>query len=253
MHLAKLSLLMVLSVVCSKALSKGISLSFSCLCFDHFLHLVRLTWKCTRSGVIRTNCMDCLDRTNVVLSACGQRALEKQLQEEGYIVDFRTDVTTKWFNVLWADNGDAISRQYSSTAALKGDYTRTRRRNYGGAIKDLTLTLSRFFNNVISDYFAQATIDFLLGNVNAQVFEEFETDMRSRDPGVSMQKMRVNAVETSSKIVIADQREDLIGAWTVLTPHEQNTVKTFPFKEIVLLITDVALYRVDFDFNIDKV
>ena len=206
-----------------------------------------------QSGVLRTNCMDCLDRTNVVQSACGQGALEKQLQEEGVVVNLRTDVSTQWFNALWADNGDAISRQYSSTAALKGDYTRTRRRNYRGAINDLGLTLSRYFNNVISDYFSQAAIDYLLGNVNARVFEEFETDMMSRDPGFSMQKVRANAIETSSKIVIADQSEDLIGGWTLLSPREQNTVRTFPLEETILLVTDTALYRVSFDFNIEKV
>lgn len=206
-----------------------------------------------QSGVLRTNCMDCLDRTNVVQSACGQRALEKQLQEEGVIVDLRTDLTTQWFNTLWADNGDSISKQYSSTAALKGDYTRTRQRNYRGAINDLGLTLSRYFNNIISDYFSQAAIDYLLGNVNAQVFEEFETDMMSGDPGLSMQKVRANAIETSSKIVVADQSEDLIEGWTLLSPREQNTVKTFPFEETVLLLTDKALYRVSFDFSIEKV
>ena len=206
-----------------------------------------------QTGVLRTNCMDCLDRTNVVQSACGQRALERQLQEEGVVVDLRTDVTTQWFNSVWADNGDAISRQYSSTAALKGDYTRTRHRNYRGAINDLGLTLSRYFNNVISDYFSQAAIDYLLGNVNAQVFEEFEIDMMSRDPSLSMQNLRANAIETSSKIVIEDPSEDLVGGWTLLSPREQNTVKTLPFVEKVLLITDLALYRVSFDFNLDKV
>ena len=206
-----------------------------------------------QSGIFRINCMDCLDRTNVVQSACGQRVLEKQLQKEGVVVDLCTDVTTKWFNALWADNGDAISRQYSSTAALKGDYTRTRQRNYRGAINDLRLTLSRYFNNVISDYFSQAAIDYLLGEVNAQIFEEFETDMMSQDPGVSLQKVRANAIETSFKIVIADKSEDLIGGWTLLSPREQNTVKTFPLEEVVLLVTDMALYRVEFDFNIGKV
>lgn len=37
-----------------------------------------------QSGVLRTNCMDCLDRTNVVQSACGRRALELQLKEVSY-------------------------------------------------------------------------------------------------------------------------------------------------------------------------
>jgi hypothetical protein len=34
-----------------------------------------------QSGILRTNCMDCLDRTNVVQSACGRRALELQLKD----------------------------------------------------------------------------------------------------------------------------------------------------------------------------
>lgn len=206
-----------------------------------------------QSGVLRTNCMDCLDRTNVVQSACGQRVLEKQLKEEGVEVDLQTDTTTQWFNTLWADNGDAISKQYSSTAALKGDYTRTRKRNYRGAINDFGLTLSRYFNNIVNDYFSQAAIDYLLGNVTSQVFEEFEADMMSGDPGMSMHKVRANAIDTSAKIVIADQHEDLVGGWTLLSPQEPNTVRTFPFEEVVLLVTNAALYAVRFDWNMEKV
>ena len=119
---------------------------------DEFGKTIELnaTIETTQSGILRTNCMDCLDRTNVVQSATGQRALEKQLKAEGIEVDLLTDTTTQWFNTLWADNGDAISRQYSSTAALKGDFTRTRRRNYRGAINDLGLTLSRYYNNIVN-------------------------------------------------------------------------------------------------------
>lgn len=119
---------------------------------DEFGETVEVDGKLLKkqSGVLRTNCMDCLDRTNVVQSACAQRALEKQLKEEGAEVDLSTDTSTQWFNTLWADNGDAISRQYANTAALKGDYTRTRRRNYRGAINDLGLTLSRYYNNIVN-------------------------------------------------------------------------------------------------------
>ena len=97
-------------------------------------------------GILRTNCMDCLDRTNVVQSACGRRALEMQLKEEGFDLSSQVDQTTEWFNTLWADNGDAISKQYASTAALKGDFTRTRKRNYKGALTDMGLSISRFYS-----------------------------------------------------------------------------------------------------------
>lgn len=206
-----------------------------------------------QSGILRTNCMDCLDRTNVAQSACAQIALQKQLREEGIEVDLQNDPSTEWFNVLWADNGDAISKQYSSTAALKGDYTRTRKRNYRGAINDFGLTLSRYFHNIVNDYFSQAAIDFLTGNVTSQVFEEFELNMMSSDPAISMEKLRANAIDTSSRIVVIDQDEDFIEGWTLLSPQQPNTLRTFPFEEIVLLLTNAALYAVRFDWNMEKV
>ncbi|KAI9721718.1 MAG: hypothetical protein M1812_002053 [Candelaria pacifica] len=206
-----------------------------------------------QAGILRTNCMDCLDRTNVVQSGCGRSALESQLKEEGFTIDLQLDKTTQWFNTLWADNGDSISKQYSSTAALKGDYTRTRQRNYKGAINDFGLTLSRYFNNIVNDYFSQAAIDYLLGNVTAQVFDEFEADMMSGDPAMSMRKVRQNAIDTSAKIVIADAKEELLGGWTLSCPHEQNTLRSFPFEECILILTDKALYACRFDWNLEKV
>jgi hypothetical protein len=207
----------------------------------------------SQSGILRTNCMDCLDRTNVVQSACGQRALEHQLAAEGVTLDIQADLTTQWFNSLWADNGDAISKQYSSTAALKGDYTRTRKRDYRGAINDFGLTLSRYFNNIVNDYFSQAAIDFLLGNVTDEVFEEFEANMMSGDPAMSMGRVRQNAIDTSAKIVIEDHTEELVSGWTLMAPRGSNTVRSFPFEEVVLLLTDAAIYSVRYDWNVEKV
>ncbi|KAI9802115.1 MAG: hypothetical protein M1833_002036 [Piccolia ochrophora] len=206
-----------------------------------------------QSGVLRTNCMDCLDRSNVVQSAVGRRMLEKQIKEEGFDLNLQIDTETQWFNTLWADNGDAISKQYSSTAALKGDFTRTRKRDYKGALNDFGLTLSRYFNNIVNDYFSQAAIDFLLGNVSEQVFEEFEANMMSGDPAMSMAKVRQNAIDTSTKMVIADQTEDLLGGWTFLSPATENTLRTLPFSEHILLLTTTALYRVVFDWALEKV
>jgi hypothetical protein len=89
-----------------------------------------------QTGILRTNCMDCLDRTNVAQSAFAQFILQEDLEDEGFEIDLFHDESTQWFNTLWADNGDAISRQYASTAALKGDFTRTRKRNYRGAVSN---------------------------------------------------------------------------------------------------------------------
>ncbi|OTB16670.1 hypothetical protein K445DRAFT_296703 [Daldinia sp. EC12] len=206
-----------------------------------------------QNGVLRTNCMDCLDRTNVCQSSFGKFMLDLQLKEEGFDMSVQADQENSWFNTLWADNGDAISKQYASTAAMKGDYTRTRKRDYRGMVNDLGLSLTRFYNGMVNDYFSQAAIDFFLGNVSSMVFEEFEATMMSKDPGVSMSKMREQAIETSQKIAIEDDKEDFIGGWTLLSPHVSDTLKALPFEEVVLLLTDTALYLCRFDWKLDKV
>ncbi|KAK7969144.1 hypothetical protein PG988_008217 [Apiospora saccharicola] len=206
-----------------------------------------------QKGVLRTNCMDCLDRTNVCQSSFGKYMLEQQFKAEGFDMGAQLDQQTSWFNTLWADNGDAISKQYASTAAMKGDYTRTRKRDYRGMVNDLGLSLTRFYNGMVNDYFSQAAIDFFLGNVTALVFEEFEATMMTKDPAVSMAKMRDQAIETSRKIVVEEDKEDFIGGWTVLSPHQPDSIKSLPFEEVVLLLTGTALYLCRFDWKLDKV
>jgi len=205
-----------------------------------------------QSGIIRTNCMDCLDRTNVAQSGFGQYLLQRDLASEGYTIDLLHDESTTWFNTLWADNGDAISRQYASTAALKGDFTRTRRRDYRGALNDFSLTLTRYYNNMVNDYFSQAVIDVLLGNTSWKVFEDFESMMMTADPGISIEKIRETAIENCAKQVIQDESEDLIHGWTMLTPSHENTLRTLPFEEAVVLLTDAALYCCKFDWTTEK-
>ena len=102
-----------------------------------------------QKGVLRTNCMDCLDRTNVCQSSFAKFMLDSQLKEQGFDMAAQHDQENAWFNTLWADNGDAVSKQYASTAAMKGDYTRTRKRDYRGALTDAGLSLTRFFNGYV--------------------------------------------------------------------------------------------------------
>ncbi|KAH7148891.1 SacI homology domain-containing protein [Dactylonectria macrodidyma] len=206
-----------------------------------------------QKGVLRTNCMDCLDRTNVCQSSFGKHMLEVQLKEEGIDMSAQVDQETSWFNTLWADNGDAVSKQYTSTAAMKGDYTRTRKRDYRGALNDLGLSVARFYSGMVNDYFSQAAIDFLLGNVSAKVFEEFESDMMTKDPAMSAVKMRQLAIELCQKRVVADEKEEFHGGWVLLSPNTPDTVKSFPLEEVVLLLTDAALYLCRFDWKSDKV
>lgn len=75
----------------------------------------------------------------------------------------------------------------------------------------------------------------------------------SGDPAVSMQKMRQQAIDMCQKLVVADEHEEFIGGWTLLTPQISNTIKSMPFEESVLLLTDSGLYCCRFDWNMEKV
>lgn len=106
---------------------------------------------------------------------------------------------------------------------------------------------------MVNDFFLQATIDFLLGNVTALVFEEFEANMMTKDPAVSVQKMRDQAIELCQKRVVSDDKEEFIGGWTFLSPAVIDSITASPFQEVVFLLTDTAMYLCRFDWNLDKV
>ncbi|KAK2609269.1 hypothetical protein QQS21_002204 [Conoideocrella luteorostrata] len=206
-----------------------------------------------QTGVVRTNCMDCLDRTNVCQSSFAKHMLDMQLKGDGVDMSAQLDQETRWFNTLWADNGDAVSKQYASTAAMKGDYTRTRKRDYRGALNDLGLSLARFYSGMVNDYFSQAAMDFVLGNVTENIFDEFESNMMTKDPAVSIANVRQQAVELCQKRVIADVSEEFHGGWALISPNTADVVKSWPMEEVVLLLTDAALYLCRLDCDMDKV
>jgi hypothetical protein len=128
-----------------------------------------------------------------------------------------------------------------------------RKRNYQGALNDFSLTLTRYYNNMVNDYFSQAVIDVLLGNLPWTAFEDFETTLKSQDPGISIHRVRENAIETCRKLVLQDDTEDLIHGWTMLAPSVENTLRTLPFQEAVVLLTDAAVYCCKFDWTTEKV
>lgn len=114
-----------------------------------------------QDGVFRVNCLDCLDRTNLIEQVICQRVLEhiiKNLQ-----VPLRMDEVTPKHNALWADNGDAISQIYTGTNALKLSFSRSGKMNIAGALSDVTKSVSRMYQNTFVDQKRQSTMDTLLG------------------------------------------------------------------------------------------
>ncbi|EJD05667.1 uncharacterized protein FOMMEDRAFT_139037 [Fomitiporia mediterranea MF3/22] len=209
-----------------------------------------------QKAVFRVNCIDCLDRTNVVQSAFARHLLDKQL---GAVALINTGVAGQSeidivFNDVWANNGDAISRAYAGTSALKGDYTRTGRRDITGMLNDGMNSLARMYTSTFSDWFSQAVIDFLLGNRTLSVFSEFLEKMQSTDPRerIRTELIRTEAIADSVSRVLSEG-ERLLSGWTLLSPAEINTRFSDKLEEKVLLLSVRALYVVSYDYALEKV
>lgn len=120
----------------------------------------------TQTGVFRTNCIDCLDRTNVVQSMLARRSLQQVLEKLnilslGQSIQSVTAFDSLFKNV-WADNADLISVQYSGTGALKTDFTRTGKRTVQGALQDGVNSMTRYIKNNFSDGFRQVCKESIL-------------------------------------------------------------------------------------------
>ncbi|ODN90157.1 inositol polyphosphate-5-phosphatase F [Cryptococcus wingfieldii CBS 7118] len=205
-----------------------------------------------QQGAFRTNCIDCLDRTNVVQSAIARRVLvhmliQLGLQAEGPVVE-------NVFNDIWANNGDMISLCYAHTSALKGDFVRTGKRDFSGMLHDGVSSLSRMFYGAISDFFAQAVISFLLGHRNLAVFSEFLETLTSEDAAsvIKLDRLRNVAIETCSARVLSEG-EDKIGGWILLSPEAKSTKISSATEEKILILTQKAIYVASFNYSLEKV
>eukprot|EP00835_Amoeboradix_gromovi_P001089 NODE_43_length_28809_cov_0.237200.p8 type:complete len:469 gc:universal NODE_43_length_28809_cov_0.237200:25652-27058(+) len=101
-----------------------------------------------QKGIIRTNCIDCLDRTNVVQSNIAKHVLLEYFKSKDFTL---ADGFESILRNVWADNADAISFLYSGTGALKTDYTRMGVRTKLGALQDGQRSVIRYIKNNFLD------------------------------------------------------------------------------------------------------
>ncbi|VEN37200.1 unnamed protein product, partial [Callosobruchus maculatus] len=104
-------------------------------------------------GTIRSNCLDCLDRTNCVQTFLGLEILSEQLQAM-QLVD-KKQVMSRFeevFRQMWVNNGNEISKIYAGTGAIQG----------GSKLMDGARSAARTIQNNLLDNLKQEAIDVLL-------------------------------------------------------------------------------------------
>lgn len=76
---------------------------------------------------------------------------------------------------MWADNGDAISKQYSGTGALKADFTRTGKRTLYGLLSDGLNSLTRYYLCNFSDGDRQDGMDLFYGHYSVRLDDSYSS------------------------------------------------------------------------------
>ena len=126
-----------------------------------------------QKGTTRTNCLDCLDRTNVIQTRISWLVLQKMLYYLNLNVQNIFDKEEKFFSLtnnkfkenfkdLWAENGDEISIQYAGTASTHTTVTKNGGHGLMGLIQHGIATVSRIYQGSFEDYFKQECIDTFL-------------------------------------------------------------------------------------------
>ncbi|KAB5581639.1 hypothetical protein PHYPO_G00178080 [Pangasianodon hypophthalmus] len=214
---------------------------------------------CTQEGIFRVNCMDCLDRTNVVQAAIARVVMEKQLKKLG-VMPPEQPLPLKCYRiyqVMWANNGDTISRQYAGTAALKGDFTRTGERKLAGVMKDGVNSANRYYLNRFRDAYRQAVIDLMMGlpvteDLYSIFSKEKEHEEKEKESQRGAQEQVSLLLQTYMQLLLPDD-EKFHGGWALIDCDPSLIDATHKDVDVLLLLSNCAYYVAYYDEETDKV
>ncbi|KAF7305142.1 Polyphosphoinositide phosphatase [Mycena kentingensis (nom. inval.)] len=128
-----------------------------------------LPWRNTislQNGICRTNCVDCLDRTNAAQFVFGKRALGHQLYALGVVehpnLAFDSDAVNM-LTEMYHDHGDTIALQYTGSALVNRVETYRRMPHWNSHSRDIIENIRRFYTNSLLDADKQAAMNLFLG------------------------------------------------------------------------------------------
>lgn len=120
-----------------------------------------------QNGVARTNCIDCLDRTNAAQFVIGKRALGYQLHALGIlgdtVVNYDTDAVNL-FTHMYHDHGDTIAVQYGGSQLVNTMETYRKINQWTSHSRDMLESFKRYYNNSFMDAQRQEAYNLFLGN-----------------------------------------------------------------------------------------
>lgn len=120
-----------------------------------------------QNGVARTNCIDCLDRTNAAQFVIGKRALGHQLHALGILPDTLISYDTDCINMfthMYHAHGDTIAVQYGGSQLVNTMETYRKTNQWTSQSRDMVESFKRYYNNSFLDGQRQEAYNLFLGN-----------------------------------------------------------------------------------------
>lgn len=235
-----------------------------------------------QNGVARTNCIDCLDRTNAAQFVIGKRALGHQLHALGILQDTMIEYDTDAVNLfthMYHDHGDTIAVQYGGSQLVNTMETYRKINQWTSHSRDMIESFKRYYNNSFMDSQRQEAYNLFLGNyIFAQgqpMLWDLSTDyyLHHTDPRVWLEKVphhyirwfnprylqertlpacaplnlpgRDNPVNCYDDYWLEYYRPSTLSSFLKLYPYKMNsTIKYIPFKSTQDGRYDLSPFRV---------
>ncbi|XP_037093651.1 phosphatidylinositide phosphatase SAC2-like [Pollicipes pollicipes] len=211
---------------------------------------------CRQHAVFRVSCMDCLDRTNVVQTALARAALTAQLAKLGVATPDGLPAPVRApFRQMWADTGDALSRQYAGTGALKADFTRTGERRWTGLMRDGVNSANRYYLNRFRDAGRQAAIEATLGRPPPARAEPLDEDSSSDadEPDGAAAVERVRQLLLDCQRLLVPDSAVVLGAWGLIDADADAADAADDELDTILVLTADSYYVACYDEAADRV
>lgn len=146
-----------------------------------------------QNGVPRTNCVDCLDRTNVGQFIIGKVALSYQLYALGLLNEPRLALDTeicRLLETLYEQHGDTLALQYAGSQLVHSIRTYKKISLFQERSRDVIQTLSRYYSNTFNDHDKQHAINLFLGIFRPSIFRqhlwELYSDLALHNPYIDI-------------------------------------------------------------------
>lgn len=157
-----------------------------------------------QNGVARTNCIDCLDRTNAAQFVIGKRAFGHQLKVLGVIPTADMEYDSDAINIfthMFHQHGDTIAVQYGGSHLVNTMATYRKINHWQSQSRDMVESFKRYYHNSFLDSQRQEAYNLFLGSYKWAQGQPMLWDLSSdyylhhTDPRVWMERHRRSYID----------------------------------------------------------